>query len=130
MGKVKKIKKITLKGYYVKLDFNKRSDIISSLGSKGMSYTACFYRFTRDGFKVWEYEGVENLIKEFNPDYSGDIRFFWSQLESKKDFLDFMESKAMSRCTVSTRFSNFNFKDYEIIGIKKVLEDLENERRI
>lgn len=130
MEKVKKIKKITLKGYYKKLDFNKKDKLLTILGNKGMSYTACFYRFTRDGFKVWEYEGIDNLIKEFSPDYVGDIRMFWDSLISKKDFMDFMETKAMSRCTVSTRFSSFNFKDYEIVGIKKLVEDFENERTI
>lgn len=130
MEKVKKIKKITLKGYYKKLDFNKKDKLLTILGNKGMSYTACFYRFTRDGFKVWEYEGIESLIKEYEPTFLGDIKSFWDSLYSKKDFMDFMETKAMSRCTVSTRFSSFNFKDYEIVGIKKLVEDFENERTI
>lgn len=130
MKKVKKIKKITLRGYYKKLEFNKKNRLLSVLSDKGMSYTACFYRFTRDGFKIWEYEGIESLIKEYDPTYIGDIKLLWDSLYSKKDFIDFMESKAMSRCTVNTRFSNFNFKDFEIVGIKRILEELENERTI
>ena len=130
MEKVKKIKKITLKGYYKKLDFNKKSMLKSTLCGKGMSCTACFYRFTRDGFKIWEYEGIENLIKEYEPLFTGDIKLFWENLYSKKDFLDFMESKAMSRCTVNTRFSSFNFKDFELKGIKRILEELDNEGTI
>ena len=130
MKKVKKIKKIVLRGYYKSLKMREKEALSVIFKDKGMSYSTYFYRFTRDGFKPWEYEGIITLIKEFSPNYNDSIALFWSSMSTKKAFFEYMEGKGMSRGTVNTRFRDFNFKDFELVGIKKIMEDFDNERTV
>lgn len=130
MNKVKKIKKIALRGYYKALRMSEKDALSIILRNKGMSYSTYFYRFTRDGFKPWEYEGIITIIHQFNPEYDGKPSLFWDSLIKKKPFFEYMESKGMSRGTAYTRFRDFNFKDFELVGIKKIMEDFNNERAV
>jgi len=130
MKKVKKIKRIVLKGYHKALKMREKDNLSIILKNKGMSYSTYFYRFTRDGFKPWEYEGIITVIKQFNPEYDEKLSLFWDSLTQKKPFFEYMESKGMSRGTVNTRFRDFNFKEFELIGIKQIMEDFDNERTI
>lgn len=97
--------------------------LFSLMESHGMTHGTAYNRFFRDGFKSWEEEGILNIIKDYAPKYEGSPCDFWKSLPQKKGFIDKMTEKGMSRKTAFERFKIFNFKEYELKGIKKILEE-------
>lgn len=107
-------------------DSESRKKLFRMMGEHGMKQSTCYLRFFRDGFKPWEIKGIEEVIKEFDSSFSGDLSSFYQELPKKGDFIRIMEDLGMSRGTVIKRFRMFNFKEYELKGINYILKDYQS----
>lgn len=102
--------------------------MFSVMEKYGMSVVTANYRFFRDGFSEWEMKGIRALIEEFvedegiNIDFEDRIPSFYHSLPRKETFKDFMEKQGMCRKTAVVRFSQDNFKPWELIGVKQIIE--------
>ena len=89
------------------------------------SYGSSFYTmrdklvYNLRPFDRWEWKGIGGMIREFAPDYQGRVEDFFGTLESKGSFVRFMaERGGMGRTSCYSRFQQFNFRPWEIIGLK------------
>lgn len=96
-----------------------------------VNYGASFYtirgRMTRFGFRSWEATGIRKLIRDYAPDYKGGIVDFWGSLDRKVDFSRYMVARGMCKTTVSMRFSAFDFKEWELIGIDDLVDEFKSK---
>ena len=73
----------------------------------------------------WEVRGVEQMIREFAPDYKGLLTDFYNRLsrEERGRFVSYMvEQGGMSRTSCYDRFRSFNFFTWEVWGLLRCEE--------
>lgn len=102
--------------------------LFSFFENHGMKRSTAYNRFFRDGFKDWELNGVECCIKDFcisnEIPCPSDMRSFFRTTDRKELFVSYIGNMGMSRSTVYKRFKNFSFKDWEIVGIRTLIDRL------
>lgn len=102
--------------------------LFSFFENHGMKRGTAYNRFFRDGFKSWELDGVERCIKDCcmsnEIPLPSDMRSFFRNTDRKELFVSYMGNMGMSRPTVYKRFKNFSFKDWEIVGIRTLIDRL------
>lgn len=95
------------------------------------NYGGSFYtvqrRIRQNAFNLWEKAGIIELIRRYAPDYVGEPCDFWRTLSNKAPFTRFMEERGMCRSTVRIRFSEFNFKEWELMGIENLIEEFKTK---
>lgn len=78
-------------------------------------------------FDGWEVAGVARLIQEFAPDYTGSLPDFFNTLGSKADFVKYMVANGMGRSSCYDKFTKWDFKSWEIIGIARLADEFLNK---
>lgn len=119
------------RGHSTSADFTPKdkSIIFSTLESYGMNRSTAYNRFFRDGFERWEIEGIENLLKRYCEALGIDNTItclnenFYISLNNKGKFKAFMSDNGMGLNTVIARFTNYNFKKWELKGIEQIIND-------
>lgn len=126
---------------------DEKKALTARMQSLGMSPSTTYLRFFRKGFDKWEIQGVTSCKDEFlttatpqDPsvaDSTGNRGYGYVLSLSKKDSFykickkqvlcaklhEFMYQRGMSRCTALKRFKREDWKPWELIGIKAVIED-------
>lgn len=105
-----------------------KEKLFSFFENYGMKRGTAYNRFFRDGFKKWELFGVDYCIKDCcninGIDAPSDIKTFFGNNEQKKIFVSYMSKVGMSRPTLYKRFRPFSFKDWEIVGVRALIDRL------
>lgn len=108
---------------------NEKRALFALMSAKGLAPSTAYFRFFKEGFSVWEVDGINAVIKEFivqegmDLPYTFDPVLFYEALPVKRTFKDFMQAKGMGRKTVVVRFTNGNFKSWELEGIRNIIEN-------
>lgn len=101
--------------------------IFNVMSSKGMSDGTAYNRFFRDGFSMWELKGIRqvitNYVKNNTLDESllQDFQTFYKNLTDKTAFKQHMNSLGMGLNTTIYRFNGFNFRQWELDGMERVI---------
>lgn len=122
---------INSRGSSTSADFQveEKERIFSVMENYGMSRGTAYNRFFRDGFRPWEVIGVSNLIygyikeKELSAELNNDLPRFYELLEKKSEFKEYANTLGMGVNTALTRFSGWTFKEWEIVGIKAIIDN-------
>ena len=73
-------------------------------------------------FNAFEVVGLQSMIQEYDSSYQGEISNFWNTLTEKSRFVKYMmEHGGIGRTSCYSRFSAFNFKPWELIGLEQLL---------
>lgn len=124
------IKVLNGRGCSTSSDFTveEKKKLFTFFSGHGMTKSTAYNRFFRDGFKPWEVMGVEKCIQAYCEENSipvpDDVRTFFQTCGRKESFKLFMDRHGMSRPTVSKRFSEWSFKEWELEGVEKLLDRL------
>ena len=113
-----------------------RKQMITELTSYGMPLSKIYNRLFHKGFKAWERRGVVSCVLEYMEYKNLDIipqdsanswqqlRYFYSQLPSKMDFLYFMREKGLDMGVTIRHFKRKPFKYYEMRGVDNILKPI------
>lgn len=123
---IKKVSVIRLKEY--KDSAVKRSKIyhfaLWCADKYHISPRGIYEKLRRGRTKRWEWEGIENCVREYKPGWDGDLKRFWDEQErSRCIFSVFMEDKDMSYSTVWKRFSKPGFSEIEMRGLRSLYKE-------
>lgn len=110
-----------------------RSRLTIYLGRYGMTasrvYNRCFRRGKGSGFEPFEVVGIAVLVRQFEeehlllPTALEDLPFFYERLYLlKTEFCLFMGKHGMGKNACIYRFSNWNFQEWEVRGIRSLIE--------
>lgn len=72
-------------------------------------------------FSSWEMVGLQKIIQEYDSSYQGEVSAYWNTLTEKSSFVKFMTEWGFGRTSCYSRFSAFNFKPWELIGLEQLL---------
>lgn len=100
------------------------------------AYTRMFRQGYGSGFSAWELSGVREVIRGFCKEYGlktpeeDDMpKFYLEWLEGMREkFCSYLLERGMSRTTCIYRFKNWNFKKWEAVGIRAIIEELCNRK--
>lgn len=115
--------KAGLKSLLEGLDKQQLTAFCSYLGLHGASFYTMVNKLVRGAgtFDLWEERGVEGMIREFAPDYTGEAKDFFDSIEEKAPFIQYMvETGGMGKTTCYQRFKAFNFKKWEVTGLEQL----------
>jgi len=108
----------------VELTADERTELRDALIKKGMGASTLYQRINYIGFDTWEMQGINACIAEATS-YSGDPTLFWPWMVENGQhtkFTHFMEQLGMSYKVTLRRFSEFDFKPWELEGITAILQ--------
>lgn len=93
-----------------------------------MKRSTAYNRFFRDGFKPWEIDGVESCVKDYCAaaciEVPEDVSKFFAGFENKASFISYINSKGMSRPAAYSKFTAWQFKKWQIVGIRNLIDRL------
>lgn len=89
----------------------------------GIPFSTMYNKLRSSKVKRWEWMGIENCIRDYMPDYSGKLDEFWNMVPGRWKFIDYMTERGMSAMTVYRYFGEFKFKNWEVIGLARIVED-------
>lgn len=101
--------------------------IFNVMSSKGMSDGTAYNRFFRDGFSPWELKGILQVMTDYvvsnalDSSLINDLPSFYKKLSDKTSFKLYMNSLGMGMNTTICRFNGFNFRQWELDGMKRVI---------
>lgn len=109
-------------------------DFFSKYGLKrDRLYSRMFRTGYGSGFEEWELRGIKCIIHEFlrqcgdKQELSDEeMMFFYERHLSgmKQKFWDFVRPLGIGKNACINRFRNWNFQDWEIIGVRNLVEEL------
>lgn len=117
----------------------KRKKLYDYMLRYDMPRSTSYYRIFRSGygsgFSEWELMGVFGIIRCFCeekglkvPSERGMKKFYLVNLDGMREqFCAYMLQRGMSRTTVIYRFKNWNFKPWEMRGIRSIISELCNQ---
>lgn len=85
----------------------------------GTNWRGIYENFRTNIFKAWKWEGIQNCIRQFDPEFIGTPAELWASVK-RNAFCEFMDTKNMSRMTTWRRFSADDWTDLELVGIRDV----------
>lgn len=116
-----------------------KKQLYDLLMSYGASLSFAYERFFKEGFDAWELIGIDNIKQEFLKERelcltSSEPGAFYELLGNhrglKAELRDKMQSLGMkSELTIIKRFQTDNWKPYELLGIKAIIEEFCNVGR-
>ncbi len=118
------------RGHSKSSDFSvkEKEKLFSFFEGYGMKRGTVYNRFFRDGFKEWELSGVESCINDYchsnGIEPPADMRTFFRESERKEMFISYMSKMGMSRPTVRKRFAAWSFKEWELSGVRNLIDRL------
>lgn len=116
-------KKIVLKDFWESMPKDEKAKLKKIFQLNGLCQASVYRRFSYMGFHLWEYEGITSILNEYGVTIPRDKRKLWNSIKNKEEFYKFMYEKGMSRPTVNYRFRSYNFKRFEIIGVKEIIDE-------
>ena len=118
--------KAGLKALLEGLDKQQMTALCSYLGLHGASFYTMRDKlmYETGTFDLWEEKGVEGMIREFDPEYDGEVKDYFEFLTDKTPFIQYMvERGGMGKTTCYQRFKVFNFKKWEVMGLQRLVHD-------
>lgn len=124
-------------GKTVQMTASERAELRSVMEAAGAGWQMLYQRMAYRGFDMWEISGIEHCVSDFwsmahsqseeiptKPDLQN---FFQTLVEqgSNVAFIKYMEAHGMSRNTTIKRFTEINFKEWEVDGVESVLRRIE-----
>ena len=120
------------------LSFDEKKRLEDLFVGYGMTKSTFYNRFYRDKvgnrFDLWELRGVVDCIREFEELHNIEetpyesLRYFYASLPMKTFFWPYMSSLGMGINSIITRFKSWKFKQWELIGVNRILEQFFNEK--
>ena len=114
------------------LSIDEKKTLYGLMQMYGASTALAYDRFFKEGFDEWELEGIDTIVQTFCKDngipYQIDKPLFDMidvRLGLKEPLYHQMEAMGMCRNTVRKRFSQNDWKQWERMGIKKILYEYE-----
>ena len=106
-----------------------KAHIINSLVAEGCTKSTAYVRLFRDGFVQWQLDGIVNTVREYASQNNLSLAEpldaeFYSTLPSREKFKEFMKSRGMCWGTTIQRFTEWNFKPWELKGVRHLLPHL------
>lgn len=107
--------------------------VLEGYGLKSMrAYTRIFRTGAGSGFDEWELRGVYGIVDDFTARYSMQpcpreemYRFYTDMLDGRKsEFWDFVRPMGMGKNSCIYRMTNWNFQEWELVGIRNIIEEL------
>lgn len=92
-----------------------------------MSDGTAYNRFFRDGFSPWELKGILQVMTDYvvsntlDSSLINDLPSFYKKLSDKTSFKLYMNSLGMGLNTTICRFNGFNFRQWELDGMERVI---------
>lgn len=120
-------------GRTVQMTADERTELRESMEQAGAGWNMLYQRMTYRGFDAWELSGINRCMTDFwsmlqNPSTMPPLSSFWQTLIEQGHnigFIKYMEAHGMSRNTTIKRFSELNFKPWELQGVEHILRSLE-----
>ena len=96
------------------------------------AYTRMFRQGFGSGFEAWELMGAYEVVRHFCEEQGLDTPkvedmplFYLERLDGiREKFIAYLFTLGMSRVTCIYRFKNWNFKKWELAGMRAVIEEL------
>lgn len=112
-----------------------RKELVHYLHKYGMTYSRVYNRCFRtgkgSGFDPYEIEGIASVVRRYEeqrlllPTALEDLPFFYERLRLlKTDFCEYMGTQGMGKNACIYRFTNWNFQEWEVRGIRSLIEGL------
>ena len=121
----------SLKSNEIYFSLSEKKEIYDVFSSHGMTYSRVYNRFFRvgygSGFDQWEILGIKNLVHNYEKENGlslsaeNDFPTFYDRLDSKQNFWDYMSKYGMGKNSTIYRFKNWNFQEWELLGIKHII---------
>ena len=114
----------------LELTTDQRKALFEHMDEYGMSRSTAYNRIFRQGFgsgfEQWELHGVLNVVQDFckekgipAPTDAELPTWYLEQLEGyRAAFCDYVQPLGISKVTCLYRFKNWNFKPWELIGVR------------
>lgn len=100
--------------------------------TKGTVYNRVFRSGEGSGFDEWELRGILNVVRDFEVANGlpvtgeADLPGFYDRLQDKsKTFWPYMQALGLGTNSIIYRFKNWNFKPWELKGIRAIIDDME-----
>ena len=116
---------------------DEKQALYNLFGRYGATNSFAYQRIFKEGFDEWELLGVDAIIKKFNEDHHINIEVGKSMYSSLPDtdiasiktkFCREMAALGMKhRNTISRRFDADNWKEYERIGMRRIINEFLDE---
>lgn len=122
-------------GCSTSIDFTakEKERLFSFFEKYGMKRGTSYNRFFRDGFSRWEIMGIEGAVREYcdksEIPFPGNLPDFFRNCEAKEAFKAYMGVLGMSHVTVRKRFNLWSFKEWEIMGVERLIDMLLEEEK-
>lgn len=125
------------------LTADEKASLYALMESLGSSQSTTYLRFFSKGYDLWEISGVakiksdyldsvkDKLIPNQSEDaYSAPGKFYATLKDAGLvlDFKTYMQERGMSQNTTWTRFSEDNWKPWELRGVASVIEEYCKEK--
>lgn len=122
---------------FLKTDIESRRRLEELFVSYGMTSSTFYNRFLREKkeprFDAWEMKGVVSCIRDFeqlhrlDPTDEEQLHAFYASLPMKTFFWPYMNEMGMGINSIINRFSVWNFKPWELIGVNRILEEFNKQ---
>lgn len=104
----------------------------SAMEQAGARWSMLYQRMAYRGFDQWELTGIERCTSDFWQSCQDTpcprMDCFWQTLIEQglnTSFVKYMEANGMSRNTTIKRFSEPNFKEWEMDGVEQILHRIQ-----
>lgn len=114
-----------------------RARVREFMAQYGMTESRVYTRMLRtgygSGFDKWELQGIRSIIKEYaalvgmDEVTEADYPTFYDRIPRKEDFWAYMNERGMGKNTVIYRFHEFNFQEWELVGMTELINKLLEE---
>ena len=93
----------------------------------GMSMSTAYQKIRLNRVRRWEAEGVEKCLIDFDPDYEGELKDFFSGVRKKGEFIEFMKERGMGEHALRAHFRNFDFTEVELRGLESIYKEYKKQ---
>ena len=127
-------KVMTPKGIFLSSDLtiDEKKVLYGLMQMYGAGQALAYDRFFKEGFDEWELQGIDAIVQDFCREngitYQSDKSLFEmidGQVGLKEPLYQKMEPMGMCRNTVRKRFTQNDWKPWERMGIKKIMDEYE-----
>lgn len=121
-------------GRVVDMTSEERTELRDVMEKAGAGWNMLYQRMVYRGFDQWELTGIDRCTSDFWQSASNStcpaLDLFWQTLVEQGQntaFVKYMETQGMSRNTTIKRFSEPNFKEWEIDGVERLLHRIQGK---
>lgn len=97
----------------------------------GMPIQTAYAKLRLNRIEKWEWEGIENCMREFlGRDLPDILDGFFDSIPNKWELMRFMAQRSMCERTSFIRFGKMNFKPWEMKGIRNIWDEFVSQVEI